>query len=88
MNFPLNTEKTSVVAPPISTPRTLISSLADIFLIISPRVHPHIADRSDLGRRMEGYIVANDYDKEICVWHEKELCEALLTQEILEELPF
>jgi hypothetical protein len=46
----------------------------------SPRVHPQIVDRSDLGRRMEGYIIANDYDKEICVWHEKELCEALLTQ--------
>ena len=51
----------------------------------SPKVHPQIVDRSDLGRRMEGYIIANDYDKEICVWHEKELCEALLTQEELNE---
>ena len=31
---------------------------------------------------MEGYIIANDYDKELCVWHEKELCESLLQQEL------
>ena len=47
----------------------------------SPKVHPHIVDRSDLGRQMEGYIIANDYENELCVWHEKELCEALLVQE-------
>jgi glycosyltransferase involved in cell wall biosynthesis len=47
----------------------------------SPRVHPQIVNRSDLGRRMEGYIVANDFDKEICVWHEKEYCEHLLAEE-------
>ena len=46
----------------------------------SPKVHPHIVDRSDLGRQMEGYIIANDYENELCVWHEKELCEALLEQ--------
>ena len=47
----------------------------------SPKVHPDIVERSDLGRRMEGYIIANDYDKELCVWHEKEYCEVLLAQE-------
>lgn len=47
----------------------------------SPRTHSHIVDISDLGRRMEGYIIANDYDKELCVWHERELCEALLKAE-------
>ena len=47
----------------------------------SPKVHPDIVDRSDLGRQMEGYIIANDYEPEICIWHEKELCEALLEQE-------
>ena len=30
---------------------------------------------------MEGYIIANDYENELCIWHEKELCEALLEQE-------
>ena len=43
--------------------------------------HYDIVDISDLGRRMEGYIIANDYDKELCVWHEKEYCQALLDQE-------
>jgi glycosyltransferase involved in cell wall biosynthesis len=47
----------------------------------TPRVHSHIVDISDLGRQMEGYIIANDYEHEICVWHEKELCESLLAQE-------
>ena len=47
----------------------------------TPKVHPHIVERSDLGRRMEGYIIANDYENELCIWHEKELCEALLEQE-------
>ena len=26
-------------------------------------------------------IIANDYDKEICVWHEREYCKHLLEQE-------
>ena len=30
---------------------------------------------------MEGYIIANDYEHELCVWHEKEYCEELLAQE-------
>ena len=47
----------------------------------SPKVHPNIVDISDLGRQMDGYIIANDYKYELCVWHEKELCESLLTQE-------
>jgi glycosyltransferase involved in cell wall biosynthesis len=46
----------------------------------SPKVHSYIADISDLGRRMEAYIIANDYKPEICVWHEKELCQQLLKQ--------
>jgi hypothetical protein len=49
--------------------------------IIAPRNHYDIVDTSDLGRRMEGYIIANDYDKEICVWHEKEYCQSLLDTE-------
>jgi hypothetical protein len=38
-------------------------------------------DLADLGRRMEGYIVANDITQELNVWHEKEYCEYLLTNE-------
>jgi len=45
------------------------------------KTHYDIVDTSDLGRQMEGYIIANDYDKEICVWHEKEYCKHLLKQE-------
>ena len=49
--------------------------------LASPKVHDDIVAISDLGRRMEGYIIANDYDKELCIWHEKEYCQALLDQE-------
>lgn len=45
------------------------------------KTHYDIVDTSDLGRQMEGYIIANDYDKEICVWHEREYCKHLLKQE-------
>ena len=48
----------------------------------TPKVHKNIVDISDLGRQMEGYIIANDYENELCVWHEKELCESLLKQEL------
>ena len=47
----------------------------------TPKVHSQIVDISDLGRQMEGYIIAKDYEHELCVWHEKELCESLLEQE-------
>ena len=46
--------------------------------IEAPMAHPHIVDRSDLGRRTEAFIVANDFDKELNVWHEKEYIEALI----------
>lgn len=49
--------------------------------MLSPLTHYDIVDKSDLGRRMEGYIIANDYLNEICVWHESELCEQLLKNE-------
>ena len=49
--------------------------------IANPRTHFDIGNTSDLGRRMEGYIIARDYDKEINVWHEKEYCEELLYQD-------
>lgn len=46
------------------------------------RQHPEIANRSDLGRQMEAYIIVNDYPYEICVWYEAELCKALIDSEI------
>ena len=50
-----------------------------------PKTHYDIVDTSDLGRRMEGYIIANDYDKELCVWHEKEYCTQLLNEQGIHE---
>ena len=49
--------------------------------IANPRRHFDIGNTSDLGRRMEGYIIANDYDKELNIWHEKEYCQELLYQD-------
>jgi glycosyltransferase involved in cell wall biosynthesis len=46
--------------------------------ISNPKTHSYISDISDLGRRMEAYIIANQYPYEICIWHERELCEALI----------
>jgi glycosyltransferase involved in cell wall biosynthesis len=37
-----------------------------------------IVERSDLGRRIEAWIVANNPDFELNIWHEAELCEQLL----------
>jgi len=50
----------------------------------TPKTHYDIVDTSDLGRQMEGYIIANDYDKELCVWHEKEYCQALLDKQTVD----
>ena len=36
---------------------------------------------SDLGRQMEGYIIANDYDREINIWHEEAYCRNLLQKD-------
>jgi glycosyltransferase involved in cell wall biosynthesis len=51
-------------------------------VLTDTKTHYDIVDRSDLGRQMEGYIVANDFNKEICIWHEAEYCKALIKQEI------
>ena len=56
--------------------QSAINTLHDV--LDAPKTHYDIVDTSDLGRQMEGYIIANDYDKEICVWHEKEYCKHLL----------
>jgi len=54
-------------------------------VINEPRTHYNIGSISDLGRRMEGYIIANDFDKEINVWHEKEYCIELLNTEFCQK---
>ena len=56
--------------------QSAIDTLHDV--LDAPKTHYDIIDTSDLGRQMEGYIIANDYDKEICVWHEREYCKHLL----------
>ena len=56
--------------------QSAIDTIHDV--LDAPKTHYDIVDTSDLGRQMEGYIIANDYDKEICVWHEKEYCKHLL----------
>jgi glycosyltransferase involved in cell wall biosynthesis len=40
---------------------------------------------ADLGRRMEAYIIANDMEQEINVWHESEYCEHLLNEQGIHE---
>ncbi len=36
------------------------------------REHPEIGYKSDLGRRLEGYIMATDYEgAELNIWHEE-----------------
>ena len=49
--------------------------------IDSPKKHPLIGDISNLGRKMEAYIVSNKIKNEINVWHEKDYCLHLLNQE-------
>lgn len=41
----------------------------------------NFAEIADIGRRMEAYIIANDYQQEINVWHELEYCKYLLKQQ-------
>jgi len=40
--------------------------------------YPKIGYLSDLGRQMEGYIIAHNLDVEINIWHESEYCLRLL----------
>ena len=63
--------------------QSAIDTIHDV--LDSPKTHYDIVDTSDLGRRMEGYIIANDYDKELCVWHEKEYCIQLLNEQGIHE---
>ena len=44
--------------------------------------HSYIGEISDLGRQIEGYIIANGIDTEINVWHELEYCKNLLGDKI------
>jgi glycosyltransferase involved in cell wall biosynthesis len=42
-------------------------------------------DLSDIGRRIEAYIIANDVTQEINVWHESEYCKHLLNTQGIHE---
>ena len=48
--------------------------------MLFPNRHNEIVDISDLGRQMEGYIVANGINQEINIWHEAEYCKSLLNK--------
>jgi glycosyltransferase involved in cell wall biosynthesis len=59
-------------------------------VLFQPKTHYDIVETSDLGRRMEAFIIANNMNIEINVWHEKEYCNSLLDQKQLNnqlELP-
>lgn len=44
----------------------------------APMTHPYIGELSDLGRQVEGYIVANGIDTEVNIWHESEYLKNLV----------
>ncbi len=47
-------------------------------VVSQPSLEYNFADISDIGRQMEGYIVANDVTEEINVWNELEYCKKLI----------
>ena len=47
-------------------------------VISQPTLEYNFADIADIGRQMEGYIVANDVTEEINVWNELEYCKKLI----------
>jgi len=59
-----------------------VQSALNVFAdaILFTHRHNEIVDISDLGRQMEGYIVANGINEEINVWHETEYCKHLLNK--------
>ena len=58
--------------------QSALNTFSDVMLF--PNRHNEIVDISDLGRQMEGYIVANGINQEINVWHEAEYCKSLLNK--------
>ena len=58
--------------------QSALNAFADAMLFAHR--HNDIVDISDLGRQMEGYIVANGINEEINVWHETEYCKHLLNK--------
>ena len=55
---------------------TLLNEVCNNYV---PRIYD-FADISDLGRRMEAYIIAMDVTEEINVWHEKKYCQHLINE--------
>jgi glycosyltransferase involved in cell wall biosynthesis len=49
--------------------------------ILHPQTHYDIADISDLGRRLEGYIMSNGIDREVNIWNEYEYFKTVLNNE-------
>jgi glycosyltransferase involved in cell wall biosynthesis len=46
----------------------------------NPRRDYNFAEVSDLGRQMEGYVIANESETEFNIWFEKEYCKQLLNK--------
>ena len=59
-----------------SAVNVLNNTVADVYY--SGSTNYGIVERSDLGRRTEAWIVANNPDFELNIWHEAELCAELL----------
>ena len=59
-----------------------VNSAVIRLLEVMTKVDPeyNITYLSDLGRQIEGYIVANGIDHEINIWHESEYCKQLLNK--------
>lgn len=61
-----------------------VKSAVDVLMDVVSDAYYHgstnygIVERSDLGRRTEAWIVANNPEFELNIWHEAELCEELL----------
>jgi glycosyltransferase involved in cell wall biosynthesis len=61
-----------------------VKSAVDVLMDVVSDAYYHgstnygIVERSDLGRRTEAWIVANNPEFELNIWHEAELCEQLL----------
>ena len=63
-------------------PFDVVSAVSKLeFVLAFPKTHQHISDISDLGRRLEAYIMTNDIgSQEFNVWHEGEYITKLLSK--------
>jgi glycosyltransferase involved in cell wall biosynthesis len=58
-----------------------LKTLHNAISTLTPNHNYNFAEIADVGRRMEGYIIANGMPQEINVWHELEYCKYLLNKQ-------